>query len=80
MNTFIICTIIIIGIFIVCYYINKFKNELVELNDIISFILKDMSSIEEIVDKTISIDCNNETIKHNLLTIKNIVSKYDEEI
>lgn len=79
MNIFIICTIIV-GIFIVCYYINKFKNELVEFNDIISFILKDMSYIEEIVDKTISIDYNNKTIKHNLLTIKNIVSKYDEEI
>lgn len=38
-----------------------------------------MITINEIIDRIISIEYYSDTVKHNILTIKNIVSKYVEE-
>ena len=79
MNTLIICVTIVACIFIICYYIDKLVNKAVETNSTVNSIFDDMATIKEVVDRTTTIECYNDTIKHNLLTVKNIVSKYVEE-
>lgn len=79
MNTLIICATIVACIFIICYYINKLVNKAVETNSTVNSIFNDIDTIKEIVDRSTTIECYNDTIKHNLLTVKNIVSKYVEE-
>lgn len=79
MNTLIICATIVVCIFIICYYINKFINKAVETDSTVNSMFDDMATIKEVIDRTASIECYNDTIKHNILTVKNIVSKYVEE-
>ena len=79
MNTLIICTTIVACIFIICYYIDKFAKRAMENDSTVNSIFDDMVTIKEVVDRTTTIECYNDTIKHNLLTVKNIVSKYVEE-
>lgn len=79
MNTIIICSTIVICLFIICYYVNKFAKRAMENDSTINSIFNDIDTIKEIVDRITTIECYNDTIKHNLLTVKNIVSKYVEE-
>lgn len=79
MNTLIICATIVVCIFIICYYINKFINKAAETDSTVNSMFDDMATIKEVIDRTASIECYNDTIKHNILTVKNIVSKYVEE-
>lgn len=79
MNTLIICATIVVCIFIICYYINRLTTKTIENESFLNSMSDDISSIKDIVDRTISIDIYNESVKHNLLTIKHIMSKYVEE-
>ena len=79
MNTLIICATIVVCIFIICYYINKFIGKTIETDSTINSIFDDMATIKEVIDRTASIEIYHDAIKHNVLTIKNIVSKYVEE-
>lgn len=79
MNTLIICATIVVCIFIICYYINKFIDKAAETDSTVNSMFDDMATIKEVIDRTVSIECYNDTIKHNILTVKNIVSKYVEE-
>lgn len=80
MNTLIICATIVACIFIVCYYINKLTDKAVETDSTINSMFDDMATVKEVIDRTVSIECYSDTIKHNILTVKNIVSKYVEEL
>lgn len=79
MNTIVICATIVVCIFIICYYINKLIGKNIETDSAVNSMFDDMATIKEVIDRTISIDYYNDTIKHNILTVKNIVSKYVEE-
>ena len=79
MNTLIICATIVVCIFIICYYINKLIGKNIETDSTVNSIFDDMATIKEVIDRTASIDIYHDAIKHNVLTIKNIVSKYVEE-
>ena len=79
MNTLIICATIVVCIFIICHYINKFIGKTIETDSTINSIFDDMDTIKEVIDRTASIEIYQDAIKHNVLTIKNIVSKYVEE-
>lgn len=79
MNTLIICATIVACVYIVCYYVNKLAKRAMENDSTVNSIFDDMSTIKEIVDRSTTIECYSDTIKHNLLTVKNIVSKYVEE-
>lgn len=79
MNTLIICATIVACVYIVCYYINKLTDKTIEHESFVNSMSDDIDSIKDIVDRTCSIDLYNDTIKHNLLTIKHIISKYVEE-
>ena len=60
-------------------FINKFINKAAETDSTVNSMFDDMATIKEVIDRTVSIECYNDTIKHNILTVKNIVSKYVEE-
>lgn len=79
MNTLIICATIVACIFIICYYIDKLADKAVETDSIVNSMFDDMSTIKEVIDRTLSIECYSDTVKHNILTVKNIVSNYVEE-
>lgn len=79
MNTFIICATIVASIYIICYYINKLTDKTIEHESLVNSMSDDIDSIKDIVDRTCAIDLYNDTVKHNLLTIKHIISKYVEE-
>ena len=79
MNTLIICATIVVCIFIICYYINKFINKAAETDSTVNSMFDDIATIKEVIDRTASIECYNDTIKHNILTVKHILSKYVEE-
>lgn len=79
MNTLIICATIVACVYIVCYYINKLTDKIIEHESFINSMSDDIDSIKDIVDRTVAIDLYNDTVKHNLLTIKHIISKYVEE-
>lgn len=79
MNTLIICATIVACIFIICYYINKLAKRIMENDSTINSMFDDMSTIKEIIDLSTTIECYSDTIKHNLLTVQKIVSKYVEE-
>ena len=79
MNTLVICATIVTCIFIICYYADKFAKRSMENDSTVNSIFNDIDTIKEIVDRTTTIECYNDTIKHNILTIKNIVSKYIED-
>lgn len=79
MNTLVICATIVACIFIVCYYIDRLTTKTIENESFLNSMSDDISSIKDIVDRTISIDIYNESVKYNLLTIKHIISKYVEE-
>lgn len=79
MNTLIICATIVVCIFIICYYINKFIDKAAETDSTVNSMFDDMATIKEVIDRTASIECYNDTIKHNILTVKHILSKYVEE-
>lgn len=79
MNTLIICATIVACVYIVCYYINKLTDKTIEHESLINSMSDDIDSIKDIVDRTVTIDLYNDTAKHNLLTIKHIISKYVEE-
>lgn len=79
MNTLIICFTIVICIFIVCYYINKFINNKIENDNMTNSLFDDVNIIKEIIDRSSKVEFYNEGLKHNILTIKNILSKYVEE-
>lgn len=79
MNTLIICATIVTCFYIVCYYINKLTDKTIENENLINSMFDDIDSIENIVNRTVAIDLYNDTVKHNLLTIKHIISKYVEE-
>lgn len=79
MNTLIICATIVACVYIVCYYINKLTDKTIEHESLINSMSDDIDSIKDIVDRTVTIDLYNDTVKHNLLTIKHIISKYVEE-
>ena len=79
MNTLIICSTIVLCIFVVCYYINKFINNKIENNNVVNSLFDDVNTVKEIIDRISKIEFYNEGLKHNILTIKNILSKYVEE-
>lgn len=79
MNTLVICATIVACVYIVCYYINKLTDKTIEHESLINSMSDDMDSIKDVVDRTVTIDLYNDTVKHNLLTIKHIISKYVEE-
>lgn len=79
MNTLIICITIVLCIFIVCYYINKFINNKIENDNMTNSLFDDVNIIKEIIDRSSKVEFYNEGLKHNILTIKNILSKYVEE-
>lgn len=79
MNTSMICVTIISCVFIICYYINKLANNGMEHEELINSMFNDIAEINDIIDRTSDIEIYNDTIKHNLLTIKYIISKYVEE-
>lgn len=79
MNTLIICATIVACVYIVCYCINKIIDKIIEHENLIDSMSDDIYTIENIVNRTVSIDLYNDTVKHNLLTIKYIISKYVEE-
>lgn len=79
MNTLIICFTIVICIFIVCYYINKFINNKIENDNMTNSLFDDVNIIKEIIDRSSKVEFYSEGLKHNILTIKNILSKYIEE-
>ena len=79
MNTIVICSTIVTCIFIICYYVDKFVKRTMENDSTVNSIFNDIDTIKEIVDRSTTIECYNDTIKHNILTIKNIVSKYIED-
>lgn len=79
MNTLIICATIVVCIFIICYYINKFIDKAAETDSTVNSMFDDMATIKEVINRTASIECYNDTIKHNILTVKHILSKYVEE-
>ena len=79
MNTLIICATIVVCIFIICYYINKFIDKAAETGSTVNSMFDDIATIKEVIDRTASIEYYNDTIKHNILTVKHIVSKYVEE-
>lgn len=79
MNTLIICVTIVLCIFIVCYYINKFINNKIENDNITNSLFDDVNIVKEIIDRSSKVEFYNEGLKHNILTIKNILSKYVEE-
>lgn len=79
MNTLIICATIVVCIFIICYYINKLIGKNIETYSTVNSIFDDMATIKEVIDRTTSIEIYHDAVKHNVLTIKNIVSKYVEE-
>lgn len=78
MNTLIICATIVVCIFIICYYIDRLTKT-IKNESFLNSMSDDINSIKDIVDRTISIDIYNESVKQNLLTIKHILSKYVEE-
>lgn len=79
MNTLIICATIVVSIYVVCYYINKLTDKTIEHESLVNSMSNDIDFIKDIVDRTCAIDLYNDTAKHNLLTIKHIISKYVEE-
>ena len=79
MNTLIICSTIVLCIFVVCYYINKFINNKIENDNITNSLFEDVHIVKEIIDRISKIEFYNESLKQNILTIKNILSKYVEE-
>ena len=79
MNTLIICSTIVLCIFIVCYYINKFINNKIENDNVVNSLFDDVHIVKEIIDRSSKVEFYNEGLKHNILTIKNILSKYVEE-
>lgn len=79
MNTLIICATIVACVYIVCYYINKLTDKTIEHESLVTSMSDDIDSIKDIVDRTSTLDLYNDTVKHNLLTIKHIISKYVEE-
>lgn len=79
MNTLIICATIVTCVYTICYYINKLTDKTIEHESLINSMSDDIDSIKDIVDRTFTIDLYNDTVKHNLLTIKYIISKYVEE-
>lgn len=79
MNTLIICATIVACVYIVCYYINKLTDKTIEHESFVNSMSDDIDSIKDIVDRTSTLDLYNDTVKHNLLTIKHIISKYVEE-
>ena len=79
MNILIICSTIVLCIFVVCYYINKFINNKIENDNITNSLFEDVHIVKEIIDRISKIEFYNESLKQNILTIKNILSKYVEE-
>lgn len=79
MNILIICATIVACVYIICYYINKLTCISIEHDDFVNSMSNDIDSIKDIVDRTIAIDLYNDTVKNNLLSIKQVISKYDEE-
>lgn len=79
MNTLIICATVVASIYIVCYYINKLIDEITKHENLVNSMSDDIVSIKDIIDRTYAIDVYNDTVKHNLLTINHILSKYVEE-
>lgn len=79
MNTIVICATITVCVFIVCYYTNKLINKHIDYDNILNSMFDDMVTINELVNRSSKIDFYCESVKHNILTIKNISSKYVEE-
>lgn len=79
MNTLIICSTIVLCIFVICYYINKFINNKIENDNVVNSLFDDVHIVKEIIDRTSKVEFYNEACKQNILTIKNILSKYVEE-
>lgn len=79
MNTIIICATIVVCVFIVCYYINKLTTKTIESENFVNSMFDDIDSIKDIINRTLAIDIYNDTVKHNMITIKHIISKYVEE-
>ena len=79
MNILIICSTIVLCIFVVCYYINKFINNKIENDNITNSLFEDVHIVKVIIDRISKIEFYNESLKQNILTIKNILSKYVEE-
>lgn len=79
MNTLIICATILLCVFVVCYYISKLINNTIENNNVVNSLFDDVSTVKEIIDRISKIEFYNEALKQNILTIKNILSKYVEE-
>ena len=79
MNILIICSTIVLCIFVVCYYINKFINNTMKNNNVVNSLFDDIHIVKEIIDRISKIEFYNESLKQNILTIKNILSKYVEE-
>lgn len=79
MTTFIICATIIVCVFIIFYYTDKFNERTLEKDNTVNSIFDDTDTILNIVKRIENVEIYNDTVKHTLLTIKHITSKYVEE-
>lgn len=79
MNTIIICATIVVCVFIVCYYTSKLINKHIDCDNTLNSMFDDMAVINELVHRSSKIDFYCDSVKHNIITIKNITSKYVEE-
>lgn len=79
MTTLIICLTIVICVYIFFYFINILDKRNKETAEDITTMFDDIDNIKEIIDRTITIDIYNDSVKQNLLTINNILSKYYDD-
>ena len=79
MITIIICATIVACVYIFFYFINKLDKREKETARYVNIIFEDMINIKEIVDRTKTLEAYDPAIKHNLLTISSILSKYYNE-
>ena len=77
--TLIICVTIAFCVHLIVDLINKHDERTVENEYITDQLLIDIDNIKDIIERTEKIDIYNDTVKHNLLTIKHIIHKYVEE-
>lgn len=77
-STVIICLTIIICLVVVCYFVDKMYCHHVDVENSVDLMYEDMNSIINLINRSVE-GVYSEAAKHNLTTIKQIVSKYIDE-
>lgn len=75
----VICITIVICVFLVGFYINKYLAKVIDNDNTTNSMFDDIDTIKEIVDRCEQIETYSEAMKHNIKTLKHIISKYIEE-